>query len=225
MSRSNHALVLFARAPKQGKVKTRLQEKLSPKIVFQLYSCFLQDSIEKIGAVEGVDRFIGAAAREDVGYFLEVGEKKGIRVFPQDGRDLGTRMRNAFQERFEDGYEMIVIIGSDSPSLPVQYIEKALETNRDIVLGPGVDGGYYLIGMRKRLANVFNGVDWGSDRVLKQTLDNLRGIEASLEMLPLWYDVDLLEDALFLKTHLNLLRLAGENVPCATVDYLNKMNL
>ena len=225
MNKSTHAVILFARAPKLGKVKTRLQSHLDQETILQLYSCFLRDSIEKICVIEEADSLIGLAGEGNLNCFIETLMGRDIRTFPQSGNNLGDRMRNAFLDRFEEGYEKIVIIGSDSPSLPVPCITRALESNSDIMLGPSVDGGYYLIGMRNKMFEIFDGVEWGSEKVLEQTLCNLDTLQVSLETLPLWYDIDRLEDLRFLRAHLSLLCRSGEQVPSATADYLTQLKL
>tara|TARA_B100000686_G_scaffold348528_1_gene439796 strand:+ start:2191 stop:2868 length:678 start_codon:yes stop_codon:yes gene_type:complete len=225
MMQSTCAIILFARAPRLGKVKTRLQSHLDQETVLQLYSCFLRDSIEKICAIEEADSFIGVAEEEDLDYFLETVTGKGIYTFSQSGDNLGERMRNAFLGRFKEGYKRIVIIGSDSPSLPVRCITQAFEANRDLIIGPSFDGGYYLIGMRNKVIEVFDGVEWGSEKVLEQTLFNVATLQVSLESLPLWYDIDRLEDLRFLRSHLSLLCRSGEQIPPATADYLIQLKL
>ena len=92
-----------------------------------------------------------------------------ISTFVQEGKDLGDRMKNTFSARFAEGYEQVVIIGADSPSLPLAYIRQAFVSKQDVVLGPSVDGGYYLIGMRGKLINLFDGIAWGGDTVLEET--------------------------------------------------------
>ena len=117
------------------------------------------------------------------------------------------------------------MIGADSPTLPVSYIEMALASERDVVIGPSSDGGYYLVGMNRRLTDIFAGVDWGTDQVLPQTMERLRETGAALELLPLWYDVDHPNDLKFLKAHLALMRQGGVERPSATEEFLERMDL
>ena len=204
------AIVLFALDPVAGQVKTRLSPLLSQELILELYTRFLNDSIQKICKVDGSDRFIGVTPSDSSGYFSRVNVESPLTIFIQEGEDLGEKMFNAFQARFNDGYERVVIIGSDSPSLPVAYIEQALNSDKDLTIGPSTDGGYYLIGMYRKPVDVFaGGIDWGSDKVLRQTLERVRKAECSLELLPPWYDVDRVEDLKFLKTHLELMGQAG----------------
>ncbi len=218
------AIILFARDPVRGQVKTRLHPSLDPESIFELYTRFLRDSIRKISCVKSADRFIGVYPSDASGFFSRQEDKFFPEIFFQEGKDLGERMSNAFQKRFVDGYEQVVIIGSDSPSLPVAYIEQALNSQKDLTLGPSTDGGYYLIGMSGKLSDVFAGVAWGSDRVLAQTLERIKATGNSLELLPPWYDVDRPEDLKFLKTHLELIEQSGRENTGATGEFLKGLD-
>lgn len=225
MKNHANALILFARAPRLGQVKTRLHPHLDHETILNLYTRFLDDSIDKVCAVGNADRFIGTYSPEQMGYFEEVASRREITVFAQEGKDLGERMRDALARRFEEKYEKAVIIGSDSPSLPAHYIEMAFQSDKDIVLGPSADGGYYLVGMSRKRVEIFDGVSWGSEKVLAETLERVKTTGATLELLPLWYDVDRLEDLRFLKTHLMLLAHCGINHCKSTREFLARLEL
>ena len=224
-SNEKNALVLFARDPVLGRVKTRLQPLLDAETVLQLYTCFLRDSIDKIRAVEGAAIFVGVYPSISSEFFEKLSAEGEANIFAQEGGDLGERMKNAFLRFLGEGYQNVVIIGSDSPTLPVSYIEMALASEKDVAIGPSSDGGYYLVGMRGRLTEIFSDVAWGMDGVLSQTMDRLRSAGAELELLPLWYDVDRPDDLKFLKTHLALLRQGRLDIPSATNKFLERMNL
>lgn len=204
----DNALILFARDPILGKVKTRLSPFLKDDVILKLYTCFLQDSLDNIRKVENVDHFVGVAPSNESGFFTGI-PGSDIRLFVQEGENLGEKMRRAIQDRLSEGYKRVVIIGSDSPSLPVSYIYRALGSDKDIVLGPSTDGGYYLIGMAGKVVEVFKDVAWGTEKVLSETLGHLEQNGASLELLPVWYDVDSPDDLKFFKTHLELIEQAG----------------
>ena len=218
----DNALILFARDPILGKVKTRLSPFLADDVILNLYTCFLQDSLDNIGKVENVDRFVGVAPSNESGFFTGT-LGSDIRMFVQGGESLGDKMRRAIQDRFAEGYERVVIIGSDSPSLPVPYLYRALGSEKDMVLGPSTDGGYYLIGMRGKVVEVFKDVTWGTETVLQETCERLVKNGASLELLPVWYDVDTPEDLKFFKTHLDLIEKAGLEASGETGKLLNKI--
>jgi uncharacterized protein len=224
MMAKNHdnALILFARDPILGKVKTRLSPFLEEDVILKLYTCFLQDSLDNIRQVENVDRFVGVAPSNESGFFNgKLGSD--IRMFVQEGENLGDKMRRANQDRFAEGYERVVIIGSDSPLLPVPYIYQAFGSDKDMVLGPSTDGGYYLIGMRGKVVEVFKDVTWGTEMVLQETCERLVQNGASLGLLPVWYDVDTPEDLKFFKTHMDLIEQAGLGASSETKKLLNEI--
>jgi rSAM/selenodomain-associated transferase 1 len=124
------------------------------------------------------------------------------------GRDLGEKFINAFHDRFNEGYKKVVVIGSDSPTIPVEYIRRAyreLEKN-DFVLGPCTDGGYYLVGAKKISEKIFRGIPWDSPQVLNITLDKLHANRVRYSLLPFWYDVDDISDMEFYKRHSRYLK-------------------
>ena len=218
----DNAVVLFARDPVLGQVKTRLSPFLEEEIILKLYTCFLYDSLDKIRQVENADLFVGVAPSNQSGFFTGM-PGTDIRLFVQEGKELGDKMHRAIQDRLAEGYERAVIIGSDSPSLPVSYIERALSSDKDLVLGPSTDGGYYLIGMRGKMVEVFDGVSWGTEKVLRETCARLERDGAELELLPVWYDVDSPEDLKFFKTHLQLIEKAGLGKAGETGKFLDKV--
>jgi uncharacterized protein len=223
---SARALILFAKDPVEGQVKTRLSSLLDASTILCLYHHFLRDSIEKICSVAEVDRFIGIASDPKTNYFDDVSKSQPVSLFVQKGGNLGERMRQAFEYRFREGYERVVIIGSDSPTLPAAYIAQALQSEKEVVIGPSTDGGYYLIGMRGKVTDIFRDVAWGSDRVLSETLNVLKEQQAEAELLPVWYDVDLPEDLRFLKTHLEWMAHAGLlKEGQETLAFLNQLHL
>lgn len=225
MKKKSNALILFARTPRIGKVKTRLNPKLTKETILKLYTRFLDDSIEKISRISESDHFIAGFPAEDLAFFDNVSQERNISVFPQSGNDLGEKMRNAFDDRFNEGYEKVVIIGSDSPSLPLENIQMAFRSDKDIVIGPSTDSGYYLIGMNRKRIELFEGVAWGSNTVLRETLKNIQLARVSLELLPLWYDVDEFQDLALLKTHVQCLSYSGQDFPKETLEFLEQIEL
>ena len=222
---SAQAVILFAREPVEGQVKTRLSSLFDAPTILSLYRHFLRDSIEKICSIKNADCFIGIASDPKTSYFDDVSQSHPVNLFVQQGENLGERMRQAFADRFEEGYERVVIIGSDSPTLPASYITQALQSKKEVVIGPSTDGGYYLVGMQGKVTDIFGSVSWGTDRVLSETLNALKRQPAEAELLPVWYDVDLPEDFHFLKTHLEWMAHAGLQEGRATLEFLNKLQL
>ena len=202
--------VLFAKKPTPGAVKTRLQSQLSAAEAARLYEALLLDcatALHATAATAKVVAFAPAHAEDALHTLLAP-----IGVFeyvPQIEADLGQRLEGLMQWAFAQGAERVVIVGSDSPSLPAAYIDEGLAILREkeVVLGPSTDGGYYLVGRRKGASRIFQDVAWSTGMVLEQTLARL-GTQ-TLGLLPPWYDVDTPAEAGFLKVHLEALARAG----------------
>lgn len=225
MSRSNsNAAILFARNPVPGEVKTRLQSEWDADTVCKVYEAFLEDARLQLLGLQSTDCFVSIHSEQGRSYFDSF-SACGFRVVEQEGADLGQRMRHAFAERFGEGYDSVVIIGSDSPTMPVHYLEQAFESKKDLVLGPSTDGGYYLIGMSGKVTEVFEGIDWGTDKVLSSTQEKIKKVGASLSLLPPWYDIDTPADLRFLKTHLGLMEQSGLKGGSTTRRVIEELNL
>ncbi len=132
-------------------------------------------------------------------------------LVPQAVGDLGVRLATFLSAELAAGAGSVVILGSDSPTVPLDYVEQAFaELERaDVVLGPATDGGYYLVGCARRLPPIFDGIAWSGPDVLGQSVARLSDSAWRLALLPPWYDVDTLEDWQMLRGHLAALRRAG----------------
>ena len=130
---------------------------------------------------------------------------------PQADGDLGRRMAAFVERQLEDGARAVVLVGADSPTLPVEHVERAFaELERtDVVLGPATDGGYYLIGCGPTRPPLFEGIAWGAASVLADTAAALTDPRWRLSLLPPWYDVDTPDDWTMLGGHIAALRRAG----------------
>ena len=140
----------------------------------------------------------------------------------QQGEDLGQRMQNCLTEHLALGFRRVVIIGADSPTLPLEILTSAFAAlrDRDIVLGPSLDGGYYLMGARTVAPEMFRGITWGGPTVLRDTLRILKILGMAPVLLPQWYDVDTVEDLRRLAGDIMRLQEAGEPAPRATLKAL-----
>ena len=120
-------------------------------------------------------------------------------------------MAGFIEQQLSLGADAVVLVGADSPTLPVAYIEQAFAELRraDVVLGPAMDGGYYLVGCGRRVPPIFHGIAWSTGQVLAQTLARLEDRSWRLALLPPWYDVDTSADCGLLRTHIAALRRAG----------------
>jgi uncharacterized protein len=191
-------LLVFAKAPQPGCVKTRLVPPLTPEGAAAVYEAALRDVIA--GA-------LGSGARVRILFDDTPGaEAYFARAFPELERrpqcagDLGRRLCAALATRFAEGAESVAVIGADSPTLPGAYLSEGLAALReaDGVLGPADDGGYYLIGVRRdawpEAATLFREVPWSTDRVVQITLQRAAEIGLELRVLARWYDIDRAED-------------------------------
>ena len=191
----NGALVIFGRYPRLGEVKTRLQPFLGAEACLALHQALLLDTVERTSSLN-LQRFLYLAAcssKEGQAFAEENRIPLCLELGIQHGDGLGERLWKAYQD-ISTQWDKVIFVGSDSPTLPTEFIEKAfLELERlPVVLGPAEDGGYYLIGLSQPRQDLFSDIDWGTGSVLEQTRAKLDPEQYSL--LPSWYDIDTVED-------------------------------
>lgn len=190
------ALIVMAKAPSPGLAKTRLigAPGWTPQRVALLADAFVRDTLR--AAERACERVPGAqvvacfAPRESEGYFREVAPR--ARLVAQVDGDLGARLEAAFASLFEGGARRAVAVGTDTPHLSPDTIERAFDAleRNDCVLGPASDGGYYLIGLGRRAPSLFRDVEWGTDRVLARTREHARHARLRTALLEESFDVD-----------------------------------
>lgn len=190
-----NALIVVAKEPVPGKTKTRLCPPFGPESAAEFYRCLLLDTLalmERLQAADSTVAYVPATAR---GYFEGL-VSDGFRLIAQQGADLGERLANAIGHHFDLGYRRVVIMNSDGPTLPLACLEEALAglDSADITLGPGHDGGYYLVGMKRLHPDLFQGISWSTEQVIPQTLETCRRLGLSVHQLTEWYDVDVEAD-------------------------------
>lgn len=200
------ALVVFAKAPVAGQVKTRLTVSeaggprgLSTEEAAALHAAFVRDVCERGARVGFGRRFLYVAGDLAHPRLVEIASSAGYELRAQEGADLGARMHHAIAQELRDA-AAVVLIGTDSPTLVGRYLEQAgsclAAGEGDVVLGPAIDGGYYLIGARREVPELFApGIAWSTDHVLTETLRRLRALVKSqpgfgVRLLPPFYDVD-----------------------------------
>lgn len=203
------ALVLMAKAPQEGQVKTRLIGVLSPAEATELYLNFLRDAfalMEEVWDSRQTVSLVLCYTPEGAEETFESVEREGSLMLAQRGKDLGQRLRNCFADLFDLGFDSVVVIGADSPTLPSQYLIDAFDSltgDNDVVIGPAEDGGYYLLGMRKVHEALFEEIPWGADGVLAATEGRACDAGLNPRLLSVWYDVDTPEELERLKMELN----------------------
>lgn len=189
-------LMLFAREPLLGSVKTRLAAIVGDEAAVELYESMLQDVLKICRQLNDIESVVFWSCEEASLQYLA--DRYQCRSRSQVGVNLGERMQAAFEEMFNAGWELSCIIGSDAPDLPLSYIEEAyrlLATQQtDVVFGPSMDGGYYLIGMRRVLPELFADIPWSTADVLEQSLEAARHSGLRTALLPEWQDIDTYED-------------------------------
>ena len=195
------ALVIFAKAPIPGEVKTRLCPPLTPDEAATLHGSFVLDMLERSKlAVAKLQlpfhRYLACAPSSELVFFKIMEERQGVRLLDQVGEDLGQRMHHTFVSLFGKGYERVLLVGTDVPTLPLSVYQDALTLlgKSDVVLGPALDGGYYLIGLKKPAENIFAGVPWSTDQVLAVTQQNAKILGLSVSLTAAWRDVDTIAD-------------------------------
>jgi hypothetical protein len=187
---------MFVRFPGQGRVKSRLAKDIGEEAATNLYRCFVEDLSKRFSkeAYRLCIAFDPADKEQETREMLG----DGCSYIPQTGEDLGERMKLAFLRCLSEGYRSVVLIGSDIPDLPARIVDEAFRAldKRGAVIGPSVDGGYYLIGFREDTfcKDVFAGLSWGGETVLQETVNILRTAGAPVHVLPVWRDIDKRED-------------------------------
>lgn len=192
-------VVVVAKEPVPGKVKTRLTPEISPVEAADLYRCFILDRIKGIGSLSGVDRAVAYTPEDAAGAFGAL-PLDGFTLFPQRGADLGERLNQIFLDQLSNGYEAVAIVDSDSPDLPNRLVRESLRLllskQAEVVFGPCHDGGYYLAGMRKPHPELFRGIPWSTGSVLATSLRKARALGCEFKLLPYWNDLDTFDDLL-----------------------------
>jgi rSAM/selenodomain-associated transferase 1 len=203
-------LVVFAKNPISGEVKTRLHARYSPVQAASIYRAFILDTVRLVDDLPEVERHIAYTPQNAAKEFKSL-IPANWQLFPQQGADLGTRMNHAIQHCLHLGASSVIIIGTDIPSLPEDHITQAFQLleQKDLVLGPSTDGGYYLIGLTGLAPQVFQDISWSTREVFSQTIEKISTLGLSLGLVPPWYDVDSPDELDFLIAHQAALSLAG----------------
>lgn len=191
----DNALIVVAKRPVPGETKTRLCPPLNPQSAADLYRCLLLDTLVLLRQLEGADLTVAYTPARARAYFEAI-LPNGFRLLPQQGTDLGERLANALGQHFALGHHRVAIMNSDGPTLPLTCLAEAFSglDHADVTLGPGHDGGYYLIGMKQLQTELFRGITWSTEHVFVQTMAVCRRLGLSVHLLPEWYDVDVEAD-------------------------------
>lgn len=191
------ALIIFQKNAVLGKVKTRLSVDVGDESAMKIYQELVRHTHHVCGSVP-VQKFLFLSDFiPDV--VSEFGQDYNFEI--QSGNDLGSRMENAFQRLFSNGYEKIVLLGTDCGELEKGTVFEAfnLLDRHEVVIGPARDGGYYLLGMTKMIPDLFEEIPWSTEKVLFLTMEKLEIQNISYDLLEILSDVDRVEDWIKLK--------------------------
>jgi uncharacterized protein len=213
-------IAVLVKAPQPGKVKTRLAQAIGDVQAAQLYCCFAQDVLATIDVLGSNSLIFFTPNNSGTVVRSWLGSHRTYE--PQQGQDLGERMAYAFQHSFALGYRQVLILGSDSPDLPKDYLKvafAALQRNH-VVIGPSADGGYYGLGFTPETfcQDVFGDLPWSTPAVYPQTLQILQQ-NHPVHILPLWSDIDTIDDLKALYQRYQEEQCSG-TVAQFTLDYL-----
>jgi uncharacterized protein len=200
-SETDRALVIMAKAPRPGAVKTRLTPRLPPQVVTAFYRCLLDDTLTLARSLRALEIAIMCPEADVDALALLAGP--GVRVVAQRGEGLAAGLTSVFAQFANGSQKGIIAFNSDSPHLPSAILEDAFAAlaTHDIVVGPTYDGGYYLVGAKNSHPALFMDDGMGTASALEQLLGRTRVLELSVSCLDPFYDIDVAED---------LFRLAAE---------------
>jgi uncharacterized protein len=198
----DNILTTFVKYPQAGLVKTRLAKKIGDKNAALLYRLFTEAILArtKDNAFRRYIFYTPTKKKNQIKNWLG----SGFGIFPQKGRGLGERLSYAFEFFFRRGAKRVIVIGTDNPLLDKNIILKSFEKlkSSQCVIGPSQDGGYYLLGLSCFYKEIFQGIDWSTDKVLRQTLRLLKKLKIKFSLLDESFDVDNMDDLINLKERL-----------------------
>ena len=211
-------VIVFAREPAPGQTKTRLAEALGAEQTVALADAFNRDALAKARRLNPSELVISGTAKGGATrsvYFRRLAREFGAWLYDQGSGDLGARMARALRPFSNAGGA--ILFGTDTPSLPLRLLARNADLLdvRPVVIAPTLDGGFYLIGVRGKLPEIFTPTSWGSSAVLATMLSRLRARGESYCLGPWWYDVDQPIDLEFLRAHLKQRRaqFGGQSMP------------
>ncbi len=196
-------LGLFAKHWRPGAVKTRLAAEIGAVPASEVYRAFVEALLQRCSRLAD-RRVLAVWPPESEREFRQLATGQWQVTRQSDG-DLGQRMFAYFSQAFEGGAQRVVLIGSDSPTLPIEFVDQAFRLLHDasIVIGPSDDGGYYLVGAAGEVPPIFDGIAWSQPTVWEQTIERVAESGRSFAELPAWYDVDHLDDLRRLRRELH----------------------
>lgn len=197
MPTADNALVILTKLPESGQTKTRLVPPLSFDDAAELARALLLDQLKNLARFTAAQLFI-AITPPSAASFFEALLPREASCFCQQGDSLGDRMRHAFGVLFSRGFSRVVLIGGDLPAIPLEALADAVAAlenkSSEVVLGPSLDGGYYLVGMSQLISEIFEGILWSQPDVLTLTTAKLVSLKKKYKLISPWYDIDTIDD-------------------------------
>jgi len=184
-------IVVMAKQPLVGKTKTRLVPALSLQEAADLYQALLLDTLAMVSDLPWADLAVAITPPQSRPYFESI-TSAGTLLLPVEGQDIGACLAQTLDLALQLGYRKVFALNSDGPSVPPEYLGQAVNylEQADVVLGPGEDGGYYLVGLTQPHPGIFSDITWSTENVLSQTLERAAGLGLRTALTPPWYDVD-----------------------------------
>jgi rSAM/selenodomain-associated transferase 1 len=183
------AILVFAKAPLPGRVKTRLQPAWTPAQAAELHRAFVDDLLDMLATLRP-----GVAVELHTDIATDAWSRPGVSRHLQAGGDLGARMLHALEHSIASGAIPTMILGGDAPNLPASHVQELLAIEADVALGPSEDGGYYAICCRRTHPAMIEGVEWSSSRALDDTVRAARKAGLSVALGSTWFDIDSADD-------------------------------
>ena len=197
VSEIDNAIIVFARLPVKGRVKTRLAKELGIDVATSFYKVCAEHTFKEILKFDStqVVPFLFFSEESEIDEMRNWTKNK-FRYYSQKGHDLGERMSNAFNTIFDAGYRNVILVGTDAPGISAELITDAFSQLKDYncVIGPSEDGGYYLMGLKQKLFYLFNEMEWSTNAVFSRTIERLKQRNHDYALMQKMIDIDTKED-------------------------------
>ena len=197
VSEIDNAIIVFARLPVKGRVKTRLAKELGIDVATSFYKVCAEHTFKEILKFDSTEvvPFLFFSEESEIDEMRNWTKNK-FRYYSQKGHDLGERMSNAFNTIFDAGYRNVILVGTDAPGISAELITDAFSQLKDYncVIGPSEDGGYYLMGLKQKLFYLFNEMEWSTNAVFSRTIERLKQNNHDYTLMQKMIDIDTKED-------------------------------
>lgn len=191
------AIIVFTKFPVEGKVKTRLAKNMGNKFAVSFYRVCAEHTFKELLKVKerGSEIFLFCSEENEIEKVMKWAGNN-FNYYSQQGIDLGLKMYNSFETIFKKGYKKVIIIGTDAPDFSINIVQSAISVldNYSVVIGPANDGGYYLLGFKSKLIDLFSGIEWSTNSVFDKTIEKLNNSKTNYFILDELTDIDTSED-------------------------------